>query len=526
MTAEIIMLNGKIIAQVTQEWVAIYNGTYNLDDIPVDIAVDKYGNSYVTGYSFTTGPKAVATIKYNPQGVYQWVKIYYDANMPENFPVGIVVDSLANVYITGFSGNINTNVFYTWTKKYNTSGDSLWTRYFFGTATYAQSEAIRIDKAGNIYVLGGNSGGQIFTVKYNSSGDSLWTRLFKQSGYYATWAQSLETDISGNVYIGGVSWFQSSNKYDYQVLKYNPQGTLLWSTTYGEANYNEYCYKMAVDNNSNVYLTGYQEHPVTSYDILTVNFNGSGTFQWARTYNRAVDYGYNVAVDYANNVIVTGSSSLPQNGPNFCTIKYNTNGDSQWVRIYVDTTSAPYDEAFFITVDSSNNVYVSGRSGFNNTFTSTIKYSANGIQQWKIASSGQLTSGKALAMDNQRNIFIISKNYYSGFGLNMLTIKYSQLSGIKKITSDIPSSFKLNQNYPNPFNSETTIEFDIPTNEFIEIALYDVKGAIVKKIYQGKANAERSSVKLNAENLSTGIYFCCLKSNGIVRDVKKISLIK
>ena len=64
---------------VQQQWVARYDSPYHLDDVPVGLAVDKWGNSYVTGYSYINGSKRViTTLKYNSSGVQQWAKVFND----------------------------------------------------------------------------------------------------------------------------------------------------------------------------------------------------------------------------------------------------------------------------------------------------------------------------------------------------------------------------------------------------------------------------------------------------------------
>ncbi|MGI8924610.1 MAG: SBBP repeat-containing protein [Fimbriimonadales bacterium] len=64
-------------AQLTQTWQVPYNGTANGLDRAYAVAVDKRGNTYVTGQSdeLITGTNYV-TIKYGPAGNQVWKRSY------------------------------------------------------------------------------------------------------------------------------------------------------------------------------------------------------------------------------------------------------------------------------------------------------------------------------------------------------------------------------------------------------------------------------------------------------------------
>jgi len=63
----------------SQLWVARYNGPANSRDDVSALAVDASGNVYVTGRSWGSTTEAdYATIKYNSEGVEQWVTRYND----------------------------------------------------------------------------------------------------------------------------------------------------------------------------------------------------------------------------------------------------------------------------------------------------------------------------------------------------------------------------------------------------------------------------------------------------------------
>jgi subtilisin family serine protease len=59
--------------------------------------------------------------------------------------------------------------------------------------------------------------------------------------------------------------------------------------------------------------------------------------------------------------------------------------------------------------------------------------------------------------------------------------RLSLSAGAAEETS-IPFTFSLQQNYPNPFNPTTQIEYSIPNDEFVTLAVFDLHGRIVKQL--------------------------------------------
>src|SRR5688572_6016919 len=113
-------------SQLTQEWVARYNGPgNNFDDAQV-VAVDESGNVYVTGSSTGIGTGLdYATIKYNSAGVQQWEARYNGSGNSSDLAIVLAVDASGNVYVTGSSAGIGTGDDYT-TIKYNAAGVQQW----------------------------------------------------------------------------------------------------------------------------------------------------------------------------------------------------------------------------------------------------------------------------------------------------------------------------------------------------------------------------------------------------------------
>lgn len=93
-------------------------------------------------------------------------------------------------------------------------------------------------------------------------------------------------------------------------------------------------------------------------------------------------------------------------------------------------------------------------------------------------------------------------------------------------TSYIPSSIKLEQNYPNPFNPTTNVRYELSRPANVEITVYDALGKKVATLVNGQYHQVGSyTVKFDAGNLSSGIYFYELRAGDIVQ-TKKMMLIK
>ncbi|MDE3058129.1 MAG: T9SS type A sorting domain-containing protein [Bacteroidota bacterium] len=70
------------------------------------------------------------------------------------------------------------------------------------------------------------------------------------------------------------------------------------------------------------------------------------------------------------------------------------------------------------------------------------------------------------------------------------------------------------QNFPDPFNPSTTIEYQLPTNSYVLLKVYDVLGREVKTLVNEAERIGRHEVVFDASNLSSGVYFYVLSAHG------------
>ena len=94
----------------------------------------------------------------------------------------------------------------------------------------------------------------------------------------------------------------------------------------------------------------------------------------------------------------------------------------------------------------------------------------------------------------------------------------------------LPGGFTLSQNYPNPFNPETTIHFDLPHSEEIELEVYNLAAQRVATLVRGYRDAGSYSVRWDGANdagvgLATGVYFYRLTAGTRVQ-TKKLLLLR
>jgi hypothetical protein len=87
------------------------------------------------------------------------------------------------------------------------------------------------------------------------------------------------------------------------------------------------------------------------------------------------------------------------------------------------------------------------------------------------------------------------------------------------------TDFQLMQNYPNPFNPSTKISWQSPVGSHQTLKVFDVLGREVATLVDEYREAGSYEVEFNASELTSGVYFYQLRSDGFV-ETKKMILVK
>lgn len=496
-------------SQVSQQWIARFNGSGNTYDAVNKSAVDPFGNIYVSGYS--NGLKSemdFALLKYNQAGELQWSRTYDNPNHTTDDCYWMTIDNAGNIYQSGRSDMGMVTI------KYNSAGDFLWSKDLGGIVIADINE--------NLYICD-ESSNHLTVKKYNSSGTLLWENSKSCEGTYAL---NAAIDQSGNIFLtGGIERNSSS---EIGTWKYDTSGNLIWEVFY---KYSARAYYRGVfvktDDSGNTYVAGESTSSgITDCDFITLKYNSAGEQQWAAIYHgpsTRSQFIRGMVIDSEHNIYITGESSY-----NYATIKYNSNGEQQWVSIY-NGEANDRDEVYGLAVDAAGNVYVTGWSmALESMDCVTIKYNTYGVQQWKQAYHSSVPGTNctnSILVDSSGNIYVAGFSAGEGSDSDIILIKYSQTTEVSPVSTQVPAKYSLAQNYPNPFNPVTTIEFSLPENTFVTLKVFDITGKEVYVLVNENLSHGAYRFNFTAASLTSGTYFYKLETAKFT-ETKKMMLVK
>jgi hypothetical protein len=258
------------------------SGVTDIADYPVALATDPVGNNvcvfgnydpYV-GTAVVHEPGCAFLLKYTHGGTLSFAKSYNWSN--KNFNAqDVCLDALGNIYLTATAftdnGFENGSQWWVFTWKCDPSGNVQWARRWTDDTYNSMSEAIGVDGAGDVWVLGSliNVYGvnQLHLFKYSGADGTLLAATEVTFGLdYDAWPLQLAIDAAGNVYVSGETmdgyiadpYLQEQlliPNMDVLLFKFNSAAELQWTQVYG-TNLPEHPYAIAIGPTGDVFVAG------------------------------------------------------------------------------------------------------------------------------------------------------------------------------------------------------------------------------------------------------------------------------
>ncbi|MBI4548028.1 MAG: T9SS type A sorting domain-containing protein [Ignavibacteriae bacterium] len=217
--------------------------------------------------------------------------------------------------------------------------------------------------------------------------------------------------------------------------------------------------------------------------------------------------------------------------------KVNSSGVVQWQVDGVPIATADWENGAMIVSDDVGGAIITWydtRNGSNDIYAQRVN--ASGVIEWQsggvpisTASNNQQLS--VIVSDGAGGAIITWQDYRSGTDYDIYAQRVladgtlGNVTGLFDETHSLPERFELEQNYPNPFNPSTTFNFQLPTESFVTLKVYDVLGREVATLVNEKKDPGVHTVTWNAEKMSSGIYTYRITA-GTFTAAKKLILLR
>lgn len=326
----------------------------------------------------------------------------------------------------------------------NISAEIIYSSYFGGNEG-DEARSIAIDNKDNLYIFGYTLSTNLpthtssfqdtlkgsydtFISKFDSSGNHIWTTYI--GGTNVDLASSIKATHDNCLVLLGYTnsidfpttsgAFQTTHagQYDVFIIKIDTSGNIIWSTLFGGTG-GELGVDASLDFNNHIVIAGqtnssnfpsttgaFQPLPLGGNDAFIAKFNQNGQLLWASCYGgTATEDAHAITSDFENNIIITGmtnstdlfiSSNAVQSLNNgFFDIyiaKFSPSGNLIWATYFGGSN---YDDIYGIHSDSSNNLYLAGRTAsmdFVTTPNAFQTFKNNGVDAciFKLSKNGDL----------------------------------------------------------------------------------------------------------------------------------------
>jgi hypothetical protein len=457
---------------------------------------------------------------------------------------------------------------------FNPYGTHLWSRAAGGAGAQT-GRGVAMDKTGNVYVIGDfqNSmdfgGGplvstgnrDVFLAAYSASGTHRWSKRFGDPG--AQYGRGVSTDedgnviITGEVVVGAINFGGDGMRTGIFAAKFDADGNHIWSKSFLATGGRGM--GVVIDRAGDLLITGglvgtgnFGDGPETSNggaDIFVTKLDPNGGHVWNQhAGDTELQAGYTLYVDQDGGVVISGTlfgqadlgggPLVSAGGSDVFIAKFDPEGNHLWSQRFGDALD---QYSWGVTARSRGDIFLTGWFAGTTDFGGTPMTSAGGFDAFLVRfdPNGLLIdsqqfgdalnqSGRSVAVDATDDVLFFGD--FDGAvtigGVDLVTagtrdVFLARLDiGYPVGINDPRSSTSLDmRSYPNPFNPGTTISYELPKAGPVTVAIYDVRGALVRTLVKGTRTAGAHDTRWDGRNekgepAPTGVYFARLSFGG------------
>ncbi|MFA5793473.1 MAG: SBBP repeat-containing protein [Candidatus Brocadiia bacterium] len=292
--------------------------------------------------------------------------------MPRSLPAGIspVIFTLLAICVVASSCSVG--VMYA-VNKYNNHADEVISVYGSGFWEWVDGMAVGPD--GSVYSCGRAENREFnrynaMVLKYQPDGKLVWQKLW--GGKDWDWALGVAADSRSNVYTVGYTNSFGEGAGDGFVLKYSPEGKLLWQKTIGGESPDQFN-AIAVDKQDNIYVAGRtKSFGAGSDDAFIARLNADGRVLWQKTWGfENWDSVAAIAVTPDNCLIAAGISASENNSSSKSfLLKLDRDGNIVFQKLWGNQT---WNECISVTISVLNSGTSTENNGPANDFVIGMK---------------------------------------------------------------------------------------------------------------------------------------------------------
>jgi len=329
----------------------------------------EWNQTYVRGVAYSIvktsdGGYAMAgsgfqLVKTDSAGNMQWNQTYGGAGIVQ--ARSVVQASGGGYALAGYTNSTGAGGVDFWLVDTNATGDKQWSQTYGGLGDDYAYSVVRTSDGG--YAMAGytNSYGagsyDAWLVKTDSAGNMQWNQYY--GGANDDRAYSVIQTSDGGYALAGFT-YDSSNTWDFWLVKTNSTGGMQWDQPYGGADDDEAC-SVVQTSDGGYALAGFTYNFGGNLDAWLVRTNTTGGMLWNQMYEGS-NAGGSFSVNFANSLIKTSdggyamagtTSSFGAGGWDFWLVKTDSFGNVQWNQTY----GGAYDDEAYSVVRTSDGGY-------------------------------------------------------------------------------------------------------------------------------------------------------------------------